>query len=180
MTETMQTAEALREQAVRFDREAAESFERCDTDGFLSQWASGISARKARLEADIVEAGGKAEFPALFDADGNLVAARLVDTLYGLSWCLIDETNPHGPALGWFNSSKHRDNAKRIAANVRKGYRLGRVMAPARAEIGGSGKGLAGAASCYVYARRMDGGFSYDVEIVSIEGLIGEPSDCWN
>ena len=174
-----ETASALREQAARQDRAAAESFDRCDTDGFLSQWASGLTAQKLRLEAEIVENGGKAEFPALFDADGNLVPAKLVDTRYGLAWCLIDENNVHGPALGWFHSSKHRDDAKRIAANLRKGFRLGRVMAPARADIGGSGKGLAGAASCYAYVRRTDGGFSRTVDVVSIEGLIGEPSDGW-
>jgi hypothetical protein len=54
-----------------------------------------------------------------------------------------------------------------MAANERKGYRLGWVLAPAVAEIMGSGTGLSGAASAYVGYRRTDGGFSRNVEIVS-------------
>src|SRR5690606_26317917 len=60
-------AEELREMARGRDREAADSFDRCDTDGALSQWASGINAQKYRLQADIAENGGMWEFPALFD-----------------------------------------------------------------------------------------------------------------
>jgi len=169
-------ATALRARAASAHAAAVESFERCDTDGFLSQWASDITGRKASLQADIVEAGGLWEFPALFSADGELVAAKMVSTRYGISWALLEDDSPSARFVGWFNSSRARSNDRRIAANLKKGYRLGRVLAPARADIGGSGHGLSGATSCYVYAKRTDGGFSRSVTVVSIEGLIGEPS----
>ena len=44
MTTTL-TAQEHREAAARHYQEAADSFERCDTDGFLSQWAAGKSLR---------------------------------------------------------------------------------------------------------------------------------------
>ena len=163
---TMSAAE-LRTAAADRDQAADASFERSDTDGFLSQWASGITARLYRAQADIADAGGVAEFPALFDTAGNLVAAKLIETKFGMAWGLLPSDDPRGRFTGFFNPSKARTAAKRQAADARKGYQVGRVLAPAKAEVMGSGTGLAGAASCYVGTRRTDGGFSREVEIVS-------------
>lgn len=172
------TAQTLRDQAAAHRAAASESFERSDTDGFLSQWASDITGRKLSMEADIVEKGGKWTFPALFDADGNLVPAKFVKTQFGYAWGILsDENDLHSRFSGWFSPSKASTPAKRTAANLKKGFRVGIVLAPARAEIGGSGRGLAGAASCYVYAKRTDGGFSRDVEVVQIDGLVGGNRD---
>ena len=63
--DTNKTAEQLRAEASRMAQEAADSFARCDTDGFLSQWAMDLGARERRAQAAIVEAGGVCEFPAL-------------------------------------------------------------------------------------------------------------------
>lgn len=135
-----QTPEQLREEAKRLNQASRESFERSDTDGFLSQWASDITASKKRLEANLIEAGGVAEFPALFDNKGNLIAdAREVHTRYGWAWV-------HGNSQ-WFNPSNARTAAKRRENNAKKGYYEGRVKAKARAEIVGSGTGLSGAAN---------------------------------
>ena len=83
------------------DQEAQDSFDRCDTDGFLSQWASGMTGRLHRAKAEIAEQGGKAEFPALFDLAGNLVAAKLVETRYGMSWGILPDDSPDGSFVSW-------------------------------------------------------------------------------
>jgi hypothetical protein len=131
--------------AAAADQEAHDSFERCDTDGFLSQWASGLMAQQHRLAATIAENGGRHSFQALFDTEGNLVPAKLVPTKFGTSWGVLEGDDPQALAA--------------------KGYREGRVMAPARAEMQGSGRGLSGTA--WVAAVRSDGGFSRDVEVLS-------------
>lgn len=163
---TEYTAQELRDQAAKCSAESLASFERCDTDGFLSQWANDITARELRAQAEIVENGGRSEFPALFDLDGNLVAAKLVETRYGYAWALLESDDPRSRFVGWFNASKARKDAARIANNAKKGYSTGCVLAPAKAAIGSRGTGLAGAASAYVYVYRTDGGFSRDAEIV--------------
>lgn len=162
-----QTAEALRASAAADRAAAAESFDRSDTDGFVTQWAHGISAHLKDAQADIVANGGMAEVPALFDLDGNLVAAKLVQTRYGMAWGILPSDDPSGRFVGWFNPSEARKGATRLATDRRKGYTEGVVKAPAKAEIVSSGTGLSGAASARVAVRRTDGGFSRDVEIVT-------------
>lgn len=159
---TTQTPEALRQQAAERDLSAAESFDRCDTDGYLSQWAATVTARKLRTQADLAEAGGRWEFPALFNLDGEQVPAKLVRTRYGMSWMLLDET---GECIGWFNRSKAQDPAKAKAANERKGYRIGTVKAEALVvmEEGGAWQ----LCPVIVPRSRADVAFGRNVEIVS-------------
>ncbi len=80
-----------REMAHGRNTAAAESFERCDTDGFLSQWASGQMARVYDACADLAEAGGEWELDALEDLDGNEVKARIINTRFGARWGVLDE-----------------------------------------------------------------------------------------
>lgn len=111
-------AEELRESAARHESDARESFERCDTDGFVSQWASGLNAQRDRCEADIQEAGGVATFGryALEDLDGNRVAAKLIRGKFGPCWALLDST---GEFTGEFVGAHPR----RASTLERKGYR---------------------------------------------------------
>lgn len=135
----------LREAASAQYAEEAASFERCDTDGFLSQWASGITGRLYQAQADIAEAGGLAEFPALFNVEtGEWVPARLIDGRYGTRWAIVDrESNRFtGEFIGFM--------PKRRATNAAKGYTEGRALWPAKAVTHGSGTGLSGAASVTV------------------------------
>ena len=84
------------DRAAEHDRKAAESFERCDTDGFVTQAAHGINARLERLQDKIDKAGGTASFAGLFDAEDNRVKAKLVlvDNFQGtgkdLKWLVLD------------------------------------------------------------------------------------------
>jgi hypothetical protein len=153
----------LEAQATAADKEAFDSFERCDTDGFLSQWALGLTAQEKRAQARILENGGKSEFPALLDLEGNLVPAKLIDTRYGRKFAVFASTEDalaYGSnIIEWVNPFV-RPKTLEV-----KGYRLGRVLAKAKADIAGSGTGLAGAASCHVVVVRTDGGFDPDAEI---------------
>ncbi|GAA3027496.1 hypothetical protein [Streptosporangium longisporum] len=153
------TAADLRAQAAEHDLKAHKSYEECDTDGFVSQWASGLLAAQARLQAEIEEAGGRALFPALFDTAGNLVAAEHRQGQWGAYFALLDDK---GRITGeWFTPSKSKDARRARAADAAKGYYFGYVMAPAKAELAG------GNASCVTpIAVRTDGGYSADVEIV--------------
>lgn len=156
-------------EAAQHEQNAADSWERSDTDGFVSQWASGVLAREARLNAELAAAGGVAEFPALFDLDGNLVAAKLVqlDDRYRpgwkiSKWIVLADDDPNSSAVKWITAFPVRKSTM-----TRKGYTEGYVKAPARVATGGSGRGLSGALSVSVYTERTDGGFSRSVEVVT-------------
>ncbi len=161
MNET-QTPETLRAAAAAADKEAADSFERCDTDGFVSQWASGLTADKLRRQAQIVEDGGMAVFPALFDLDTNApVPARLVKTRYGTKFAVFataaDALANHANVIAWIDPFV---SEKTLA---RKGYKVADVWAPAVADITGTGHGLSG--SAWVITRRTDGGFDPNAKL---------------
>lgn len=148
---TDKTAAELRASAAAHDQEAYDSFERCDTDGFLSQWASGLTAQLERRKADILDAGGVAEFPALFDVEtGERVAAKLIDGRFGLCWALCDEA---GDFTGTFISAF----PKRESTMAKKGFREGRETVEAFAVMDGRGTGLSGTA--WVATKRRDKGY---------------------
>ena len=67
--ETMTAAEHRAKAEQAYDR-AEESWQRSDTDGFLSQWASGITGDLHRAQADLLDNGGKSTFAGLCRHDG--------------------------------------------------------------------------------------------------------------
>ncbi|GAA3173274.1 hypothetical protein [Nonomuraea salmonea] len=157
-------ADELRAQAAAHEREAEASFERCDTDGFLSQWASRMVAQEERLQADIEENGGKAMFLALFDLDGNLLPAILRPSrYYGRPdyWTIYADDDCRGRAVAFFTPSQAKNGRKARATDARKGYYVGYVMAPAKAELRGSN-----AACVSAVPVRTGPEFSRDVEII--------------
>jgi hypothetical protein len=157
------TAQQLREQAAQHERDAQESWERSDTDGFLSQWASGINAQLKRRQAEIVEADGIQTFPGLYDrATGQRVRAKIVYVAaYGAyngekvpKWLVLDSADN---AVHWLPA--YKGDSKRT-----KLYKLGfeerDEEAPAVAFIDGRGRGLSGTA--WVAVKRTDGGYPAD------------------
>lgn len=121
-------AASLREAARQSRIRSLESFERCDTDGCVSQWAADSMAQLYCAQAEILENGGEATFPALFDLDGNMITnAREVHTRYGWAWIITDTDG----TTRWFNPSRAQDDTRRIATDRRKGYYVGRISAPA-------------------------------------------------
>jgi hypothetical protein len=162
-TATALTAADYRAEAAAADASARESFDRCDTDGFLSQWASGLTARLARVRADLVDAGRRADFDALFDLDGNLVAAKLIEGKFGPVWGVLASDDPRARIVKWVNAFPvYRKTMEK------KGYREGRVLAGAWADISApaGARGLSGVTQVSLHTYRTDGGFSRDVEIV--------------
>jgi len=156
----MTTASTLRAEAAQHEQDKADSFERCDTDGFLSQWASGCTAALKRVQASIVEAGGNAEFPALFDLDGNPVPAKLIDTKFGTSWGVFeswDALNDKGDIVRWVNAFPKRESTMR-----NKGFTEGRVMAQGWAALSGNN-------ACNVHPRTYRKQFDGDEEIVTAD-----------
>lgn len=135
------SSEDLRRMARESHQRSADSFERCDTDGFLSQWASDITGRLLTLQAEINDNGGVHEFACLCDLEGRPVRAKNIRGKYGWVWAIMDEFgNFTGEFIGDGLSEK---------SLARKGYTYGTVTLPAYAEIKGSGYGLAGAASAF-------------------------------
>jgi hypothetical protein len=169
MTDAERNAQAQqhRDNAVKADLAAQESWERSDTDGFMSQWASGLTAARERLQADIIEDGGRAMFPALFDLEGALIAAKRVEGRHGMVWGLLGSDNPDDGITGWFGESNASRKGAARRNDAKKGYYIGYVMANAKADLRGSN-----ATSVRAVAVRTDGGFSRDVEI--IDNGVGE------
>lgn len=145
---TTLTAAELREAAAAKQSEAYESFERCDTDGFLSQWASGLTAQQLLRQAYIADNGGMAEFLCLFTLTGEWVPAKSITTRYGTRWMVLDSD---GNATGQF--LPYLPARRRTLAD--KGFVEGLALWPARAVLmGNGGTGLSGAASVRVVTRK--------------------------
>ena len=129
---------------------AQDSFERCDTDGFVSQWAHGMLGDEARLQAQIDERGGVWDFPALFSLAGERADAKLIKGRFGMCWAFL---NPAGEFTGQFIAAF----PKRESTMRAKGYYEGTEVAPAKATLVGSGRGLSGACSVRACVVRTDG-----------------------
>ncbi len=138
-----------------------ESFDRCDTDGFLSQWANTISAREYRAQAQILRQGGYDSFPVLVETKTGKVVATNVHFF------------PH-PKFSWQNVRKWRVFDENIAAirrwipygstsRVQKQMGLREEMRyfPAWAKVGvpdgQKSTGLSGCANAIVVRYRIDG-----------------------
>jgi hypothetical protein len=136
------TIEDHREYAKACRKRSQESFDRCDTDGFLSQWASDITARLHDVQATILENGGVSDFLVLREGRRR-VDAKLIDTQYGPAWILSDKEEKKFGRKFIPYGAKSRVQKK-------LGLREGKEKAPAVAVIAGSGKGLSGCASAYI------------------------------
>lgn len=150
------TPQSLRDEAAKMEQEREESFARCDTDGFLSQWGLGLSANKLRLKATILENGGRANFQGLYHGTTR-VPAKLVEGQFGLVWLLRDDAAeqfgrrfiPHN-----YNSRVQRE----LGLSERT------ESAPATAAIVGTGRGLSGRA--WVSAVRTGDRWGLDSELL--------------
>lgn len=149
---TTLTANELREQARNHGQSALDSFDRCDTDGFLSQWSSGLNAQLCRAKAEIAENGGVMPFEVLLEVDnGNRrVNAKLVNGQFGAVWLLSEAEE------GYFGR-KFIPFAGNGKSRIQKQLGLSEDWedAPAAARITGRGTGLSGNAWVEIY--RTDG-----------------------
>lgn len=135
------TAEELRAIAAKAEVARQESFERCDTDGFLSQAAGQLAASVYRLQADIIESGGQLWFTGLFTLDGKRVRAKIIRTKYGLVWAFCDAAdNLTGKFISVIISEK---------TLAKKGFKEEQELAPC----------VADSKEWAAYARRTDKGY---------------------
>lgn len=148
-------AAKLREAADRANRKSEESFQRSDTDGFLSQWALDIGARRDRRQAEVLENGGCARFDVLCAADGTVISDCI--RTFQNQFSFRDERK-------WQvrEDCLHLTNGRRwipFGRNSRVQKQLGLSQSdrwfPARAAIAGSGTGLSGCASAFVTVERV-------------------------
>jgi hypothetical protein len=85
--ETTITADQYRKSAARSVEMAEESFQRCDTDGFMSQWSSGINARLDLAKADIVDQEYVDTFVGLYVGQRR-IKAKAYRSQFGTSWVM--------------------------------------------------------------------------------------------
>lgn len=86
---------------------------------------------KATLEKELEMKGGRSEFDALFDLEGNLIPAKLIETQYGMSWAILSSPESSSSFSGkFFNASKAKSLAAAIKNNAKKGYYVGKVIKP--------------------------------------------------
>lgn len=160
------TAAQWREMAKGNRRASQESFDRCDTDGALSQWGLDVLARKYELCAKLAEQDGTWEFPALFTLTGGLVAEAVWIKTKLNKWVWRIGS---GNTVAWFDPSKARSGARRRANDAAKGYQLGTVRTRAYVGTSGGGRGVSGALSVGYYIGRDD---KSPVEIID-NGTLG-------
>lgn len=160
------TGDELREMASESARRSRDSFDRCDTDGFLSQWASDTTARLYRHAADLADNGWTAEFDELFDAEtGERLNVRLVETRYGMAF--VYDT-PQGAV--WVSRSHASTDAKRRKHYAGKGVTLGTIRRRVVPAMDGRGTGLNG--TCWP-THVPDREFP-QVEVVTVDRLAEE------
>lgn len=145
----MDTVTELLTQAQQHEQAAQDSFDRCDTDGFLSQYASNLNALLCRARADIARRNGFYSFPCLMKGERR-VDARLIDGQFGRVWLLSEaEAGVFRRQFIPFAGSGSSRVQKRL------GLHEGEEDAPAAARIVGEGAGLSGRAWVEIY--RTDG-----------------------
>lgn len=140
--EQIAAAEKLEAEAAGRIAEKAESFARCDTDGFVSQWAFGLTAEEKSENAKILRSGGYASFPVLCDEDGEVVA----DKIYAFT-----NKYSYGMDYRWkVDAEKYGRRWVPVGETSRVQKRLGLTEStrwfPAKAVITGRGTGLSGTA----------------------------------
>lgn len=141
-------AKKYRESAAGSQKRSRDSFDNCDTDGFLSQWANDITARELIRKAEILEAGGVAEFTSLC-CGMEEIDAKMITGQYGLVWLLDDEASQRF-------GRRFVPTGKKSRIQKELGLYEGSVMRPAWACIASSGTGLSGCASAYIRTYERD------------------------
>lgn len=147
----------LDEDANRARAAARESFDRCDTDGFLSQWASGMTAQKNEMEKEILANGGLVRVRVLVDSAGEIVSDQTrVFPNRNAPWTTVRlwDVRAHADRLGrrWIPVGERSRVQKSLG--VREEFRWTPGYAKVTAPEGS--RGLSGAASAFVGIFRAD------------------------
>lgn len=144
------TAAEYRANAASREEKAEESFQRSDTDGFLSQWALGLSAQLDRAKADLVDAGMKASFLGLYDGDRRVKAKKITQPMYNAPWLkqtvwYLDKEEADKYGRRYIPTGERSRIQKKLGLTERY------EMDSAWAKITGEGRGLSGNAWVTTY-----------------------------
>ena len=149
--------EKAKAEQARYAAQRAESEERCDTDGFVSQRCHQLNANVESYKIELAERGGYDMFPGLFNrTTGERMPAVLEEGTYGWHWRLCDPATgqrPHGKGA-YINDTRGPRGAVAKAGCVVLGE-----WATAEARVVGSGKGFSGLATARGSTVRTDGGY---------------------
>jgi hypothetical protein len=108
------------------DDRVQESWERSDTDGYMSQWASGLGAQLSRAKADWARANGTCEANILLTTKDEIASTHEKENQYGWFWILRDgATVTYGKRF--FSGSKAQSWTKKALTNARNGFVIARV-----------------------------------------------------
>lgn len=135
------------------------------SETFLTDKASAVGDAAKRMKAEIEANGGKMEFPGLFDLDGNLQHAFLVNGQFGPVWKVMDKSGEYVDQ--WVSTSKAKNPKTRKANMEKKGFRVGRVKSPAYVRIEGNGTGMGSMHTVQANLRQYNTAKIEDMEVVS-------------
>jgi hypothetical protein len=127
----------------------------------VSETLTQVAECESALVEHLKKSDGRAEFPALFDLAGNLVAARLVATRTGSSWSVLKSDSPDSKGVAWFNASNARSPLVARRHDAAHGYYIGSVLALARVALV-----RYATHSLHVAIVRDDSGFSRRVRVL--------------
>lgn len=134
-----QDAETLRQMARDARQRSYESFQRSDTDGFLSQNASEVMARVYEAQADLADNDGMIDIDAIF-MDGELASTHQAQGQWGWYWVLND--NAAEKFGKRFVTLSNANKAKtRKANNAKKGFTVGTIRVKGYADVAANGMG---------------------------------------
>lgn len=86
------------------------------------------------LKKQISQQGGKHEFKAVYDLNGNILKSRAVKGSQGMSWVVDNPNNPSAKPI-FFTPSDDSDDSKARGENAKKGFYVGTVVADAEAGL---------------------------------------------
>ena len=155
----LKAAEVLERRAAEGMARAAESFDKHDTDGFVSQWASNVKADERKLDAEILRNGRHATFTVLWDTvrDSAVDARQVImpDRFRGYGtvtkWVVDDKEVVERCGTKWIPTGKNSRKQKQYGLQERKAW------FPAVAVLqGNGGTGLSAAHTVRAVAVRRE------------------------
>lgn len=132
-----------------------------DSNNCVSTFCHDLNDRLYERKAQLVEAGGVAQFEGLFDREtGERVRAKLIhqpnepwNGRFGDYWMFCDKDDK--PTGRFLSDSAGTKRSKMY----REGFEKRMELVPADAKITGTGTGLSGLSTCYVVTYRTDAGY---------------------
>lgn len=97
------------------------SWERSDTDGFLSQWASEQMASRHSAAASLADDHGIGT-EVVLTRDGQPVPSKMIEGTYGYSWAELESWEFGAKVVAWVGVSNAKSAARRTAYYAAKGY----------------------------------------------------------